>query len=40
MVKLDETLRKEGNVLNPGTTADVISAAVFCRLVGLAYPDD
>ena len=39
MVRLDETLREEGNMLNPGTTADIISAAVFCRLVSLAYPE-
>jgi len=39
IVRLDDTLREEGNLLNPGTTADIISAAVFCRLVGLAYPE-
>lgn len=38
ILSLDEALRKEGNMLNPGTTADIISAAVFCRLVSLEYP--
>lgn len=38
MVRLDDTLREEGNLLNPGTTADIVSAAVFCKLVSLAYP--
>ena len=38
IVRLDEILREEGNLLNPGTTADIISAAVFCRLVSLSYP--
>ena len=40
IVKLDEALRHEGNLLNPGTTADIISTAVFCRLVSLTYPED
>jgi triphosphoribosyl-dephospho-CoA synthase len=35
---LDSVLRLEGNLLNPGTTADLISAAVFCRLVSLSFP--
>lgn len=39
IVRLDEILREEGNLLNPGTTADIISAAVFCTLVGLVYPE-
>jgi triphosphoribosyl-dephospho-CoA synthase len=39
IVKLDEALRQEGNLLNPGTTADIISTAVFCRLVSLTYPE-
>ncbi len=39
IVKLDESLRQEGNLLNPGTTADIISTAVFCRLVSLTYPE-
>ncbi len=30
---LDETLRQNGNLLNPGTTADMVSAALYCRLV-------
>jgi triphosphoribosyl-dephospho-CoA synthase len=38
IVKLDDALRKEGNLLNPGTTADIISTALFCRLVSLTYP--
>jgi triphosphoribosyl-dephospho-CoA synthase len=40
IVRLDDALRQEGNLLNPGTTADIISSAVFCRLVSLTYPDD
>ncbi|MBD3405386.1 MAG: hypothetical protein GF411_04505 [Candidatus Lokiarchaeota archaeon] len=35
--KLDKYLRKDGNVLNPGSTADLISAAIFCRLLELQY---
>ncbi|TFG27394.1 hypothetical protein EU527_18615 [Candidatus Thorarchaeota archaeon] len=34
---LDKKLRKGGNLLNPGTTADLISAATFCRLVSIYY---
>jgi triphosphoribosyl-dephospho-CoA synthase len=34
---LDEVLRREGNLLNPGTTADLVSATVFCRLVSMSY---
>ena len=30
--QLDEALRREGNLLNPGTTADLVSAAVLCNL--------
>jgi len=40
IVKLDEALREEGNLLNPGTTADIISTAVFCKLVSLTYPQN
>ena len=35
---LDMVLRKEGNLLNPGTTADIVSIAAFCRLVSLTFP--
>jgi len=38
IVSLDKILRKEGNLLNPGTTADIVSAATFCRLVDMTYP--
>jgi triphosphoribosyl-dephospho-CoA synthase len=31
----DQYLRSDGNRLNPGTTADLIAAALFCRLVSL-----
>jgi triphosphoribosyl-dephospho-CoA synthase len=31
--KLDSDLRQNGNLLNPGTTADLVSAAIFCKLV-------
>lgn len=33
--RLDMILRAQGNLLNPGTTADLLSAALFCRLVEL-----
>lgn len=39
IISLDKILREEGNLLNPGTTADIVSAATFCRLVSLTYPD-
>jgi triphosphoribosyl-dephospho-CoA synthase len=39
IIRLDEALRQEGNLLNPGTTADIISTALFCRLVSLTYPE-
>lgn len=35
---LDKILREECNLLNPGTTADIVSAATFCRLVNITYP--
>ncbi|MCK4566306.1 MAG: triphosphoribosyl-dephospho-CoA synthase [Candidatus Thorarchaeota archaeon] len=38
IVNLDKILREEGNLLNPGTTADIVSAATFCRLVNMTYP--
>jgi triphosphoribosyl-dephospho-CoA synthase len=38
MFQLDVELRKEGNVLNPGTTADLVSTAILCKLVSLEYP--
>ena len=38
MIQLDEELRKEGNLLNPGTTADLVSAGIFCKLVALEFP--
>jgi triphosphoribosyl-dephospho-CoA synthase len=38
MIHLDEELRKEGNLLNPGTTADLVSAGIFCKLVALDFP--
>ncbi len=34
--RLDALLRSNGNLLNPGTTADLVSAGVFYRLVELA----
>ncbi len=34
---LDRMLRARGNLLNPGTTADLVSAAVFVRLLELEY---
>ena len=39
IMSLDDILREESNLLNPGTTADIVSAATFCRLVKLTYPD-
>ena len=38
ITRLDEVLREEGNLLNPGTTADIVSVATFCRLVSLSFP--
>ncbi len=31
--RLDLELRKNGNILNPGTTADLLSAGIYCKLV-------
>jgi len=39
IVSFDKILREEGNLLNPGTTADIVSVATFCRLVEITYPD-
>ncbi|TFG27116.1 hypothetical protein EU527_18950 [Candidatus Thorarchaeota archaeon] len=36
---LDQRLRREGNLLNPGTTADLVSAATYCRLVSIYFSD-
>ncbi len=38
IISLDKILREEGNLLNPGTTADIVSAATFCRLVNITFP--
>jgi triphosphoribosyl-dephospho-CoA synthase len=38
MAQLDKELRKEGNLLNPGTTADLVSAAILCKLIAVSYP--
>ena len=38
MLLLDKKLREEGNLLNPGTTADLVSAAIFCKLVAGEFP--
>ncbi|RLI50359.1 MAG: hypothetical protein DRO73_03475 [Candidatus Thorarchaeota archaeon] len=35
---LDTVLRSRGNELNPGSTEDLVSAAVFCRLVEIEMP--
>jgi triphosphoribosyl-dephospho-CoA synthase len=35
--QLDAQLRKEGNLLNPGTTADLVSAAIFCKLTSVVF---
>ncbi|TXT55134.1 MAG: hypothetical protein BAJATHORv1_40043 [Candidatus Thorarchaeota archaeon] len=37
LMELDALLREEGNILNPGSTADLISAAIFCRLLELQF---
>jgi len=39
ITSLDRVLREEGNLLNPGTTADIVSVATFCRLVSLSFPE-
>ncbi|MHA1577835.1 MAG: triphosphoribosyl-dephospho-CoA synthase, partial [Candidatus Thorarchaeota archaeon] len=36
--QLDDILRSDGNQLNPGTTADFISAAILCKLFAMKYP--
>ena len=38
MLLLDKKLREEGNLLNPGTTADLVSAAILCKLVAGRFP--
>ena len=38
MLLLDKKLREEGTLLNPGTTADLVSAAIFCKLVAGEFP--
>lgn len=38
MFQLDIELRREGNLLNPGTTADLVSTAILCKLVALEFP--
>lgn len=38
ITSLDRVLREEGNLLNPGTTADMVSVTTFCRLVDLSFP--
>ncbi|UCE10941.1 MAG: triphosphoribosyl-dephospho-CoA synthase [Candidatus Thorarchaeota archaeon] len=35
---LDVYLRSDGNLLNPGSTADLVSAAILCRLAELQFP--
>lgn len=35
--QLDAQLRKEGNLLNPGTTADLVSAAILCKLASVIF---
>ena len=35
--QLDAQLRKEDNLLNPGTTADLVSAAILCKLVSVVF---
>ena len=38
MIQLDSALREEGNLLNPGTTADIVSASILCKLLSLEFP--
>jgi triphosphoribosyl-dephospho-CoA synthase len=38
LINLDELLRRDGNLLNPGTTADLVSAATACKLASLSFP--
>jgi triphosphoribosyl-dephospho-CoA synthase len=37
LAHLDNTLRTEGNMLNPGTTADLVSAATLCKLASDSF---
>lgn len=34
---LDKELGKEQNTMNPGTTADLLSAAILCKLASMAF---
>jgi triphosphoribosyl-dephospho-CoA synthase len=36
--ELDRELRADSNTLNPGTTADLVSAAIFCKLLRITFP--
>ncbi len=36
--ELDRILRNDGNLLNPGTTADFVSAGLFCKLLSMKFP--
>ncbi|MCK5151765.1 MAG: triphosphoribosyl-dephospho-CoA synthase, partial [Candidatus Thorarchaeota archaeon] len=35
--ELDSILRSDGNTLNPGTTADMVSVAILLKLVSMAF---
>jgi triphosphoribosyl-dephospho-CoA synthase len=37
--QLDYQLREEGNILNPGTTADLVSAAILCKLTSVVFTE-
>ena len=36
--ELDRILRSDGNLLNPGTTADFVSAGLLCKLLSMKFP--
>ncbi len=36
--ELDRILRNDGNLLNPGTTADFVSAGLLCKLLSMKFP--
>ncbi len=38
VLQLDDKLKLEDNLLNPGTTADLVSASTLCRLVSINPP--
>ncbi|MHA1906132.1 MAG: triphosphoribosyl-dephospho-CoA synthase, partial [Candidatus Thorarchaeota archaeon] len=38
--ELDSILRSDGNTLNPGTTADMVSVAILLKLVRMTFAEN